>query len=37
MRVQGRVQLSCEHVGIDRMIIHDDNTNQRYLFLRGWG
>ena len=33
MRVQGRVQLSCAHVDIDRMIIPDDNPNQGYCFV----
>ena len=31
MRVQGRVQLSCGHVDTDRMIIHDDMSNQGFF------
>ena len=27
----GRAQLSCGHVDIDRMIIHDDNPNQGFF------
>ena len=33
MRMQGRVQLSCGHVDINMMIIHDDNPNQGYYFF----
>ena len=33
MRVQGRVQLSCGQVDIERMEIHDDNLYQGYF----WG
>ena len=29
------VQLSCRHVQIDKVIIHDDNPNQEYF--GGWG
>ena len=29
--VQGTVQLSCGHVDIGRLIIHDDNQNQGFL------
>ena len=31
MCVPGRVQLSCGHVDIDRMVIHDDNPNEGYF------
>ena len=31
------MQLSCGHVDIDRMIIHDDNPNQGYFFGGGMG
>ena len=31
------MQLSCGHVDIDRMIIHDDNPNQGYFFFLGGG
>ena len=31
MQVQGRVQLSCGYVDIDRMIFHDDNLNQGFF------
>ena len=33
MRVQGRVQLSCGHVDIARMIIHNDNFKSRIFFF----
>ena len=33
MRVQGRLKLSCGHVDIDRMIIHDCNPNQGYIYI----
>ena len=26
-----RIQLSCGHVDIDRMKIHDDNPNQKFF------
>ena len=29
----GRVQLSCGHVEIDRMIIHDDIPDQRFFLV----
>ena len=31
------MQLSCGHVDIDRMIIHDDNPNQGFLSFFIWG
>ena len=37
MRVRGRVQVSCGHVDIDRMIIHDDIPNQAFFLFRGGG
>ena len=33
VRLQGRVQFSCGHVDIDRMIFHDDYPNEGYF----WG
>ena len=32
----GRVQLSCGHVDIERMIIYDDNPNQGEIGGRAW-
>ena len=31
--MQGRVQLCCGHVEIDRMIIHGDNSNQGFFYF----
>ena len=35
--MQGRVQLGCGHVDIDRLIIHGDNPNQGFLSGGGGG
>ena len=31
--MQGRLKLSCGHVDNDRMIIHDGNPNQGYIYI----
>ena len=36
MRLQGRVQLSCGHVDIGRMIMQCDNPNQGFFCVCFW-
>ena len=35
--LQGKVELSCGNVNINRIIIHDDNPNQGFYLVVGWG
>ena len=35
--VQGRVELSCEHVDINKMIIHDNIQIKDFVLVVGWG
>ena len=35
--MQGRVELSCEHVDINKMIIHDNIQIKDFVLVVGWG